>query len=76
MDFDHTVEQLMANQDKLRTEQRLAMDNQIASMKQQKKEKRSSVKLVLSLIPLLGSVTLAALGIPIGVSSDLFSNGP
>lgn len=76
LDFDHTVEQLMANQDKLRTEQQLAMENEIASMKQQKKEKRSSVKLILSLIPLLGSVTLAALGIPIGGVSDLFSSGP
>lgn len=77
LDFDHTVEQLMANQDKLRAEQRLAMEHEIASMKQQKSEKRSSVKLVLSLIPLLGSVTLAALGIPMsGMGDFLSSDGP
>lgn len=74
LDFDHTVAQLMANQDKLREEQRLSMLAEIALMQKQKKEKRSGVKLVLSLVPLLGTMVFGALGIPLGVGDSLFGS--
>jgi hypothetical protein len=74
LDFDHTVAQLMANQDKLREEQRLSMLAEIALMQKQKKEKRSGVKLVLSLVPLLGTMVFGALGIPLGVGESVFGS--
>jgi hypothetical protein len=45
---------------------------QITSMQKQKKGKRSGAKLVLSLVPLLGTVVLGALGITIDVGDLLF----
>jgi hypothetical protein len=58
--------------DKLREEQRLSVKAQITSMQKQKKGKRSGAKLVLSLVPLLGTVVLGALGITIDVGDLLF----
>lgn len=63
LDFDKLVAQLVANQDKLRAEQRLAMQAEIEAMKKQKKERRTGPKLLVSLVPILGSVVLGALGL-------------
>lgn len=68
LDYEETVATLTANQDMLREEQRVRMQAEIDSMQKQKKEKRSGVKLVLSLLPMLGTVVLSAIGIPLGVS--------
>ncbi|KAF2723147.1 P-loop containing nucleoside triphosphate hydrolase protein [Polychaeton citri CBS 116435] len=68
LDFDATVQKLRANDGKLRKEQRVAMHQEIDEMKKKPKSERTGVKLILALLPAVGSVVLALLGLsPIGL---------
>ena len=67
LDFDHTVAQLMANQDSMREEQRRLLQAEIEAMGKRPKDKRSGASLLLGLLPAFGSMIFAMLGIPLGI---------
>ncbi|KAK3670594.1 hypothetical protein LTR78_009562 [Recurvomyces mirabilis] len=77
LDFDETVRILQANESKLRKEQRDAMNKQIEEMKKQKKGSpgRTGMKLVAGLLPVVGSVVLGLLGIPVGLGGLMGGGG-
>lgn len=64
LDFESTIARLEANSDKLREEQRVAMQAEIEAQKKQPKQHRSVWRLITGLFPLLGSVLFGLLGIP------------
>lgn len=70
LDFDHTVAQLTANQDKLRYEQQVAMQAEIAKMRKEQSDRKSGSRLIMSLVPMLGTVVLGSLGIPIAFGNS------
>lgn len=71
LDFERTIAKLEANSDKLREEQRIAMQKEIEAQKKQPKEKRTGWKLVMGLLPVLGSILFGLLGIPVGLGGGL-----
>lgn len=73
VDFEQTVQTLMANQEKLREEQRRMMQIEIDNMRKKPKEKRSVSGLILGLIPTIGGLALSAMGIPVGLFGGLES---
>lgn len=64
-DFDETVAKLEANGGKLRREQREAVQREINVLKKKPKRQRTVIKLMLAILPVLGSVAFALIGIPI-----------
>ena len=73
LDFDNTVATLLANQEKLREEQREAMHVRIEAEKRKPKSKQSGGELVMELVSTLGTVALSAMGIPVGFVGPLLS---
>jgi len=65
--YDEVVAQLKANESKLRQEQKDAVKAKIAEMNQEPSKKKSALKLVMSLLPIVGSVVLGVLGIPLPI---------
>ncbi|KAK3070300.1 hypothetical protein LTR53_000895 [Teratosphaeriaceae sp. CCFEE 6253] len=63
LDFDETVARLKANEGKLREEQRVAMQQKINEVDRKDSKGRTGMKLVVSLLPVVGSVVLSLLGI-------------
>ncbi|KAK4892653.1 hypothetical protein LTR27_008929 [Elasticomyces elasticus] len=72
LDFDETVSRLKANEGKLREEQRRAMQQKIDEIDKKDSKGRTGLKLVASLLPLVGSIVLGFLGIGGGGFGDLF----
>jgi len=64
LEYDEVIAQLKANEAKLRREQRDAIDAEIAKMDKKDKKERTGLKLVLGLVPLVGSVVFSLLGLP------------
>lgn len=67
LDFNETAAMLLADSDKLRKEQVEALQATIDEMKQKPKKERTGKKLLLSLLPVLGSVVMGLIGIPFGI---------
>ncbi|WPH02106.1 P-loop containing nucleoside triphosphate hydrolase protein [Acrodontium crateriforme] len=67
LNFEETVKKLKENEAKLRKEQREAMQAEIDAMKKKPKKDRTAVKLLLALLPTVGSIVLALLGLSPGV---------
>jgi hypothetical protein len=62
LDFDETVVKLKANEGKLREEQKLAMQQKIDEVDKKDSKGRTGLKLVVSLLPMVGSIVLSILG--------------
>jgi hypothetical protein len=62
--YDEIVAQLKANNAKLRQEQQNVVDAKIHEMNKKDKKDRTGVKLVLGLLPLVGTVIFGVLGLP------------
>ena len=63
--FEGIVAQIRANAEKVRWEERQATETRIRELEDQKKKKGTGKKLLLSLVPTIGKVALAALGFPL-----------
>ncbi|CAK1366720.1 hypothetical protein CB0940_10104 [Cercospora beticola] len=73
LDFEDTVRTLLANQDRLREEQRRVVTAEIEAMKKKPKDKRSGTALVVGLVKTVGSVALSSMGIPMGLIAPVFA---
>jgi hypothetical protein len=67
LSFDDTVAKLKASEGKLREEQRVAMHQKINEFDKKDSKGRTALKLVMSLLPLVGTIVLGILGIGGGV---------
>ncbi|KAK5120260.1 hypothetical protein LTR85_006466 [Meristemomyces frigidus] len=64
--FEETAAKLLADKSKLRREQAVVLQDKIDDMKKQPKKERTGKKLLLSLLPVLGTVAMSLIGIPLG----------
>lgn len=64
MHFDGIVSQMRANEHKVRAEEREALEKKIKELEKKPSKKGLGVKLLLGILPMLGSVAMAALGFP------------
>ena len=80
MKFEGIVAQLRAHQHKVRPEQQKVIDENIRKAEKSSSKTGKGVKLLLNLVPILGSVAMSLLGFPIflgdpfGAISSLFDN--
>jgi flagellar biosynthesis GTPase FlhF len=63
LDFDEVVARLKANEGKLREEQQVALQEKIDELDKKDSKGRTAIKLIGSLLPLLGSIVLGLLGL-------------
>ena len=73
LDFDDTAKTLLANQNRLRDEQRKIVNAEIEAMKKKPKDKRNGTTLVMKLVKSVGSFALSSMGIPMGLVGPVFS---
>lgn len=66
LDFESTAAKLLADKDKLRREQVEVLEAKIEEMKKKPAKERSGKKLLMSLLPMVGTVVLGLIGIPLG----------
>ena len=69
MHFDEIIAQIRANADKVRTEDREAIEAKIRELEASKSKKGKGKRLLLGLVPLIGQIALGALGFPLLGSS-------
>ena len=69
LDYDRVVAKLSADKDKLRNEQIKMLEAKIEESKRKPPKERTALKLLLSLVPVLGTVALGLLGIPLSAGS-------
>lgn len=69
LDFDQTVQKLLANEKKLRKEQSDAMQQKIDEISRRPQKDRTGRNLVIGLLPTLGGLALSLLGIPLGLGA-------
>jgi hypothetical protein len=65
MQFDQMVAQMRENANKIRAEDREVLEARIQAVQNQRPREGRGKKLLLSLIPTIGTVALAALGFPL-----------
>lgn len=64
LEYDEAIARLKANENKLRREQREVLEQKIQEQSKKPKKERTVIKLLLSLLPVLGSVAFGLLGLP------------